>query len=48
MKIYLISALAVAALAAGTWFSVTLAPICTEDSPKGPRIGGVIMISGCP
>lgn len=23
------------------------APQCTADSPKGPRIGGVIRIAGC-
>ena len=36
--------LAAAALCVG----VVNAPTCKPDSPHGPRIGGVMLIAGCP
>jgi hypothetical protein len=45
MRVALIFALAFTAFA---FLSQTRLPTCGAQSPHGPRIGGVILIEGCP
>ena len=38
----------IAAAAFVVWMLIGMAPKCGQMSPHGPRIGGAILIAGCP